>query len=137
MDVEKLIAALEGAAEGSEYLDYAIQRQFGLMKPVPAYTRSLDAALSLLPEGWSIHRLMRRNDCRGNFTNWAAELYRAADIVLEIPATAIGMTAPLALACAALRIRNAASETTTNPPRAAASPSANFLLDSGPVQSRR
>jgi hypothetical protein len=109
MDAQKLIAALEGAAEGSEYLDYSIQRRFGLMKPVPPYTRSLDAAMALLPEGWSIHRLMRRHDCRGNFTAWAAELYRASDVILEAPAAATGATAPLAIACAALRVRNAMS----------------------------
>jgi len=77
MDILKLVASLEAASEGSEYLDYAIQRQFSLMKPVPPYTSSVDAAMSLLPEGWSIHRLCHRHDCRGSFTSWFAELYRA------------------------------------------------------------
>ena len=109
MDPMKLVAALEAATDGSEYLDFSIQRQFGLMKPVPLYTRSLDAAMALLPEGWSIHRLTRRNDCRGNFTGWLAELYRAADVVLELPSS-LGATAPLAIAAAALRARYAATQ---------------------------
>jgi hypothetical protein len=109
MDPVKLVSALEAATEGSEYLDYAVQRHFGLMKPVPLYTRSLDAAMSLVPEGWSIHRLSRRNDCRGSFTGWMAELYRAGDVVLELPYS-LGATAPLALAAAALRARFAAPQ---------------------------
>lgn len=104
MDIEKVISALDVAEEGSEYLDYAIQRQFGLMKPVPPYTRSVDAAMLLFPDGWSIHRLCRRHDCRGNFTGWLAELYRAADAVIEYPANSLGATAPLAICLAAMRI---------------------------------
>lgn len=104
MDTSKLISALQAAAEGSEYLDYAIQRQFTLMKPVPAYTRSVDAAMLLIPEGWSIHRLCRRHDCRGKFTGWFAELYRAVDAVIEFPANSLGATAPLALCVAAMRV---------------------------------
>ncbi len=105
MEVSKLVAALERADEGREYLDYTIQRQFGLMKPVPAYTRSVDAALTLIPDGWSIFRLQRRNDCRGNFTGWMAELYRASDVVIEIPSLTSAATAALAVGAAALRVR--------------------------------
>jgi hypothetical protein len=104
MDTTKLIAALQAAREGSEYLDYAIQRQFTLTKPVPAYTRSIDAAMLLVPEGWSIHRLCRRHDCRGNFTGWLAELYQAAHAVIEFPANPLGATAALAICTAAMRI---------------------------------
>ncbi len=107
MDILKLVASLESASEGSEYLDYAIQRQFSLMKPVPSYTSSIDAAMSLLPEGWSLHRLCHRHDCRGSFTSWFAELYRAADAVIEQPASSLGATAPLALCVAAMRVRHA------------------------------
>src|SRR5258708_19034875 len=107
MEILKLVAGLESASEGSEYLDYAIQRQFTLMKPVPPYTSSVDAAMSLLPEGWSIHRLCHRHDCRGSFTGWVAELYRAADAVIEQPANSLGATAPLALCVAAMRLRHA------------------------------
>jgi hypothetical protein len=104
MDTTKLIAALQAAREGSEYLDYAIQRQFALMKPVPAYTRSVDAAMLLIPDGWSIHRLCRHHDCRGNFTGWLAELYQASHAVIEFPANPLGATAALALCTAAMRI---------------------------------
>jgi hypothetical protein len=89
-------------------LDYAIQYQFGLMKPVPAYTRSVDAAMLLFPDGWSIHRLCRRHDCKGSFTGWLAELYRASDAIIEYPANSLGATAPLALCLAAMRIHEAA-----------------------------
>jgi hypothetical protein len=105
MEITKLISALEAAGEGSEYLDYAIQRPFGLLKPVPAFTRSLDGAMLLLPAGWSIHRLCHRHDCRGNFTGWLAELYRAADAVIEYPAHGLAATAPLAICLASMRVR--------------------------------
>jgi hypothetical protein len=104
LDMSKVILALEAATQGSEYLDYAIQHQFGLMKPVPAYTRSVDAAMLLFPDGWSIHRLCRRHDCRGSFTGWVAELYRASDAIIEYPANSLGATAPLALCLASMRI---------------------------------
>lgn len=107
MDWAKLILALENATEGSEYLDYAIQRRFGLKKPVPAYTSSIDAALTLVPPKWSIHKLNRRNDCRGAFTGWVAELYRATDVVLEFPSNCTAATAPLALCGAAMRVLQA------------------------------
>lgn len=118
MEGAKLITALERADEGSEYLDYTIQRGYGLMKPVPAYTRSMDAAISLIPTGWSIHRLQRRNDCRGNFTGWVAELYRANDVVLEVPSLSQAASAPLAIAAASLRVIDtlAAAEKTAPPP---------------------
>jgi hypothetical protein len=125
MDIAKLIATLQAAAEGSEYLDYAVQRQFSLMKPVPAYTRSLDAAIQLIPEGWSIHRLGQRHDCRGKFTGWFAELYRAADAVIELPANAQGATAPLAICIAAMRVRQDA-KLPADPNTAAA------VIDAGP-----
>src|SRR5882724_2053745 len=110
METTKLVSALQAAREGSEYLDYAIQRQFSLMKPVPGYTRSIDAAMLLIPDGWSIHRLGRRHDCRGQFTGWFAELYRAADAVIEFPANSLGMTAPLALCVAAMRVHQSQTQ---------------------------
>jgi hypothetical protein len=110
MDIAKLISSLQAASEGSEYLDYSIQRQFSLMKPVPTYTRSVDAAMLLIPEGWSIHRLGRRHDCRGKFTGWLCELYRACDAVIEYPANSLGATAPLALCVAAMRIHESATQ---------------------------
>jgi hypothetical protein len=124
MDWSKLILALENATEGSEYLDYAIQRRFGLKKPVPVYTSSIDAAVTLVPPEWSIHKLHRRNDCRGAFTGWIAELYRATDVVLEFPSNSTAATAPLALCAAAARVLQAmdeaqaetSSETPRHPP---------------------
>jgi hypothetical protein len=107
MDWAKLILALENATEGSEYLDYAIQRRFGLKKPVPAYTSSIDAAMALIPPDWSVHKLHRRNDCRGSFTGWIAEFYRATDVVLEVPSTSTAASAPLALCAAAMRVLQA------------------------------
>ena len=109
MHLAKLIAAIENASEGSEYLDYAIQRLFSTSKPVPPYSRSLDAAMLLVPDGWSVYRLSRRHDCRGHFSGWIAELYRARDVVIEHPASRVAPTASLALCAAALRIRLAES----------------------------
>jgi len=105
MDLAKLVATLQSAKEGSEYLDYAIQRLFGAEKPVPLYTRSIDAALTLLPEGWTIHRLGQLTDCRGGFGGWLGEIYRASDAMIPYAATAPAASAPLALCIAALRLR--------------------------------
>jgi hypothetical protein len=99
------VTTLQSAKEGSEYLDYAIQRLFGTAKPVPLYTRSIDAALTLLPEGWTIHRLSQLSDCHGGFGGWIGEIYRASDAMIPYPATAPAASAPLALCIAALRLR--------------------------------
>src|SRR6266478_2855765 len=79
MELAKLVTMLQSAKEGSEYLDYAIQRLFGTAKPVPLYTRSLDAALKLMPEGWTIHRLGQLTNCQRGFGGWIGEIYRASD----------------------------------------------------------
>ncbi len=105
MDLAKLVTMLQGAKEGSEYLDYAIQRLFGTAKPVPLYTRSIDAALRLLPEGWTIHRLSHLSDCRGGFGGWIGEVYRASDAMIPYPSSAPSASAPLALCVAAMRVR--------------------------------
>ena len=105
MNLTKLVTTLQSAKEGSEYLDYAIQRLFGTAKPVPLYTRSIDAALTLLPEGWTIHRLSQLSDCRGGFGGWIGEIYRASDAMIPYPATAPAASAALALCIAALRLR--------------------------------
>jgi hypothetical protein len=108
MDLAKLVTMLQSAKEGSEYLDYAIQRLFGTAKPVPLYTRSIDAALKLLPEGWTIHRLSQITDCHGGFGGWIGEIYRAKDAMIPYPSTTPAASAPLALCVAALRVRLAA-----------------------------
>ena len=108
MDLAKLVTMLQSAKEGSEYLDYTIQRIFGTAKPVPLYTRSIDAALKLLPEGWTIHRLSQITDCHGGFGGWIGEIYRAKDAMIPYPSTMPAASAPLALCVAALRVRLAA-----------------------------
>jgi hypothetical protein len=106
MELMKLVSVLQGAKEGSEYLDYSIQRVlFGMAKPVPEYTRSVDAALRLLPEGWTINRLSQLTDCRGGFAGWVGDIYRATDAVIPYPSTGTAATAPLALCLAAMRVR--------------------------------
>lgn len=106
MDLPKLFALLQGAQDGSEYLDYAIQRVlFRMAKPVPLYTRSLDAALLLLPEGWTIHRLGELSNCRGGTSGWVADIFRPADAVIPFPCEGTARTAPLALCVAAVRTR--------------------------------
>lgn len=106
MDLMKLVSVLQSAKEGSEYLDYSIQRVlFGMAKPVPEYTRSLDAAVRLLPEGWTINRLSQLSDCKGGFSGWVGEVYRATDAVIPYPSSGTATTAPLALCLAAMRVR--------------------------------
>lgn len=104
MDLAKLVTTLQSAKEGSEYLDYVIQRLFGTAKPVPPYTRSIDAALRLLPAGWTIHRLGQISDCHGGFGGWIGEIYRASDAMIPYPSLAPAATAPLALCIAAMRL---------------------------------
>src|SRR5579872_7244004 len=102
-ELQTLANSVASAASGSEYLDYSIQRLFGIKKPIPGYTRSLDAALELIPEGWSIHRLGRTHDNRGQFGAWRAELYRAGDVMIDASISAQAASAPLAISAAALR----------------------------------
>jgi len=106
MDLAKLITVLQSAKDGSEYLDYAIQRVlFGMTKPVPEYSRSLDAAMRLVPEGWTIHRLTQLSDCQGGFGGWVGDLYRGSDAMIPYPSEGTTTSAPLALCLAALRVR--------------------------------
>lgn len=106
MDLAKLVLMLQNSKEGSEYLDYAVQRLlFGMTKPVPQYTRSLDASLQVVPKGWTIHRLSQLSDCRGGLGGWIGEIYRACDAVIAYPSSGTAATAPLAICLAALRVR--------------------------------
>lgn len=103
MDVNRLIRALENATEGDETLDTLIHQLVGFSKPVPLYTRSMDAAMRLIPDGWSIHKLRRETGPDRRFAKWAAELYREGDCMLTIPTYVLASTAPLALCATSLR----------------------------------
>ncbi|HZT52238.1 MAG TPA: hypothetical protein VFA22_09915 [Stellaceae bacterium] len=106
MDLMKLLSLLQGAQDGSEYLDYAIQRVlFRMTKPVPLYTRSLDAALALIPEGWTLHRLGQLSNCRGGSGGWVADIYRPSDAVIPFPCEGTAQSAALALCIAGVRTR--------------------------------
>ena len=105
MELAKLVTTLQSAKEGSEYLDYAIQRLFGTAKPVPLYTRSLDAAMKLMPDGWTIHRLGQLTNCQGGFGGWIGEIYRASDAMIPYPSSAPAASAALAICVAAMRVR--------------------------------
>jgi len=106
MDLSKLLSLLQGAQEGSEYLDYAIQRVlFRMAKPVPLYTRSLDAALALVPEGWTLNRLGQLTNCRGGSGGWVAEIFRPTDAVIPFPCEGTTRSAALAICIAGVRTR--------------------------------
>jgi hypothetical protein len=107
IELLKLASSVDGATAGSEYLDYSIQRVFGLRKPIPAYTSSLDAAVMLIPESWSIYRLAHSHNCRGKFSGWTAELYQANEAMIDAAVSAQAATAALAICAAALRAREA------------------------------
>ena len=63
---DDLIARLEAASEGSRKLDIALWEELKLIAPgaisggtyeLPHYTTSIDAALTLVPEGWILDEL--------------------------------------------------------------------------------
>ncbi len=102
MDLTKLLLLLQAAPDGSDDLDDAIQRALGrARKSVPPYTRSLDAAMTLLPEGWAIYRLGQR----GNGGGWFADIYRPSEAVIAFLDESAAATAALALCAAVLRTR--------------------------------
>jgi hypothetical protein len=104
MEPIRLLTQLETAKDGSDYLDHAVARELGLRaRPVPPVTRSLDATLRLLPEGWLLHRLGQLSDCRGGTRGWVAEICRASDCVIPFPPDRTAHTAPLALCMSVLR----------------------------------
>ena len=119
-----LIARLEAATEGSRELDCAIEiavgrcdptgellddewywnewRPFGstevvepLCQPMPYYTTSLDAALTLVPEGWWRQVFETRNG------KWDARLIRQADS--ECITSMHAASGPLAVCITAIR----------------------------------
>lgn len=122
-DLSDLIAKLEAATEGSRFLDVDIAEidmpwtkdrpPSDRLRLAPAYTTSIDAALTLVPEGfyWSAsHGKVRPDEPLG-----AAQL-RYQD-TLSVRAEAEAATAPLAICLVALMARQGgpvASAVSTN-----------------------
>lgn len=79
----------------------------GILVIVPAFTASLDAALTLVPEGWSwklLHEPAHPNLFR-------VVIRRADELAKVAPAFVVSCPTPaLALACAALRARLAVTK---------------------------
>jgi hypothetical protein len=130
-DLLSLISRLEAAKEGARELDAKIEisrRRFlfgaaavaGMSiqpggwivggdspNPIkaPAYTSSVDAALSLVPEGWSFYRLDQYSNGPDPIWGWGAQLrcHANPEVGLAIGETRASM--PLALCIASLRAR--------------------------------
>lgn len=100
-----LAARIEAAAEGSEELDLAVHavafgQIIGDRQTYTPWTRDLNAALALVPKGWSVHL---------HIIPWkqylSADLGNGEDKVCRVQAA----TPALALTAAALRARAAAA----------------------------
>jgi hypothetical protein len=109
-DLLSLISRLEAAKEGSRELDQEIWFNHvwegqGDERDVPAYTSSVDAALSLVPEGWSFYRLDQYSNGPDPIWGWGAQLrcHANPEVGLAIGETRASM--PLALCIASLRAR--------------------------------
>ena len=112
MTHDDLIARLESAPEGSRELDKAIWLHITDAPYVdfradtadwlPHYTTSLDAALELVPEGWTAWELRSH----GRKTRFSADLSRMSECDAgEDWAHGMGSTPALALVIAVLRAR--------------------------------
>ena len=109
--LDALIARLEQAARGSRELDDEIAElcaptddarmaAFENGRDWPdLYTTSLDAALTLVPEGWRVEHIGQN----WGMTRWDAELHTADDVPSGV--TAEAPTPALALCIAALKAR--------------------------------
>ncbi len=113
-DVDALIAALKSAPAGSRELDIAIHKSLGWVaapvgwwnedgttygyREVPQYSRSLDAALTLVPEGWFTDVACEDHNGRG--WSWGLTARHGGCIGSEWRPTAA-----LALTIAALKAR--------------------------------
>jgi hypothetical protein len=112
----EIIAKLEAATEGSERLDLDIARALGFRIAastggphimhkndnvaswdLPRYTRSLDAALKIAPEGWTVQ--MHSMNVEGAMVHEAAVDYRGWHSAQSLP---------LAVCIAALKARSVA-----------------------------
>jgi hypothetical protein len=128
MTLSELIGILERAGEGSSELDAliggavfdgddrdalaAIRASRGndlkieALARLPCYTRSLDAALALVPAGWSWQvSVLYRNEAPAPAIRAAAFHERAGMVLTSEYCEAEAGTAPLALCIAALRVR--------------------------------
>lgn len=121
--MQDLITRLEAATEGSRELDAEIAVRikyptyrypdpvsncapsswveawdrltgWSVGDPLPRYTRSIDAAMTLVPEGWRVHRMQESDDGR-----WSAFVVRkhglggiSGDEWAEWPTPAIALT---------------------------------------------
>ena len=106
--MKDLIAELEAAPEGSEVLDVAICKaicHYGPDDPlwhVLPYSRSLDAALTLVPEGWNFEGSFTDPDNDYVIEGWNGKFAPGG---IDVQGSA--HTAVLALCIAALRARQA------------------------------
>jgi len=105
-DLQRLVERIEAAGEGSAQLDHAIGcALFPERESWPLYTTSLDAAMSLVPEGAWIYL----RNCMGP-QPMTCDLFEA-DVLPEggkgrpVKFGRLHTTAPLALCAAALRAR--------------------------------
>ena len=125
MTYDELIAALEAASEGSRELEVEIgialdhkarggspnwqtlRDYIGYVHQIPRWTRSLDAAVSLIPDGLSWMVAMSHTDCAQHGA-WVWDKERGYgtedDFALMCDFAA---TAPLAMCIAALKARRA------------------------------
>ena len=135
-DLAALIARLEAATEGSRELDFAIDSLinhreqaprkppgdnepppgFGddelsrLMDPRPNYTTSLDAALTLVPEGWKYE--VSEDEA------WVSKLDGRFLVSSDTEFIGRGNSGPLSLCIAALRARHMTTSRASAPPAA-------------------
>ncbi len=126
-----LLAKLEAATEGSRELDAEIimeicddaiigpwpcgesepvvfhAQAIGIVdkSPVPAYTTSIDAALTLVPEGWALLRINQYHETSNPAWGWGVEMryYTNPEIGLAIGESRASL--PLAICIASLRAR--------------------------------
>jgi hypothetical protein len=103
LSISRTLALIEASPAGSATLDAAIAEVLDLDQA--PYTRSLDAAMRLVPEGWSIAQLSQRTDGRGRVHGWTADLFRPNLAILPDAPARLMPSAPLALATASFRVR--------------------------------
>ena len=68
-------AVVTAIGKADFYLQYA-KAPLKYRELVPAYTASLDAAMSLVPEGWRLGSLNERAKRVKSYSQWKAELWR-------------------------------------------------------------